>query len=154
MHRGQHRLDIRNRLQFRSQCGRGPRLVFRHKLLRNRTAQFLREDFQALRHGAPDELFEHVLERYRDPHFVQHSGKYPIGDQFAVHEHAVAIEDHQAEFLFAHLAAMSCPNIAMIAGHFSTSALAVLFWSGPRIITIDPADNAVKIIHRAQPVAV
>ncbi len=87
-----------------------------------------KNDFQALRHGAADELFEHILKRYRNPQLIQHLREYSIGDQLAVHQHAVAIEDDQAEFLINHPTAASCNNMsAMKAKHFSTTALAVQF---------------------------
>ena len=52
------------------------------------------------------------IERDGESKLLQHLGEYPIGDQFAVHEHAIAIEDHQAESLFVHLAPMCCPNMS------------------------------------------
>jgi cytochrome c553 len=55
-----------------------------------------------LRHRTADELLEHVGKRQRKPQFIQHSNEYPVGDQFAVDQHAVAIEYHQIEALSIH----------------------------------------------------
>src|SRR5258708_1131168 len=124
-HRGQHRLDIRDRPQFRLQCRGGAAVELLDELVRNRPSLNLCHDRQALRQGASDKLFEHILERHRNPQFIEHFGEYSIGDQFTVHQHAVAIENHQTEFLVAHLTAASCTNTsAMNAKNFNTPALA------------------------------
>jgi|SRR6267154_152647 len=63
----------------------------------------------------------------RNPQFIEHLGEYPNGDQFAVHQHAVAIENHQTEFFITQLTAARCKNMsATNAKYFNTTALAAI----------------------------
>jgi hypothetical protein len=59
--------------------------------------------------------------------------EYSIGDQFAVHQYAVAIENHQTAFFITHLTAARCKNMsAMNAKYFNTTALAGAVLAGMR----------------------
>ena len=53
----------------------------------------LRDEAAAVGHGSADESLEHVVESHRNTEFIYHRREDTIGDEFAIDQHAVAIEN-------------------------------------------------------------
>ncbi len=87
----------RNGLQLRSQRGIAPLIEKGHPLVRQRTARLRLDPGGFAAHGLADEDAHALLERERPSGLLQHGTQHAVGDRLAVHQHAVAIEQHGAE---------------------------------------------------------
>jgi hypothetical protein len=93
----QNHMDARDRLKL---LGEGavrafPQLI--DEARRNVPPQHFANQIEAVSHRVADEPLEHIVDRDGDPELHEHRREHAIGDELAIDEHAITVENDEIE---------------------------------------------------------